>query len=97
VIHKIKYRASDRNEVGYCQDHAASRVAGKPVYRHRLVWAHAEPEVTYTVDKGLPTERTVTIPSREAGYAIPGWERRVFVREEAMRVAEQIARAIEGY
>jgi hypothetical protein len=96
VIHKIKNCVSDRNEVGYCQDHAASLVAGEPVYLNRLVWAHAEPEVKYTVDKGLPTETTVTIPAREAGYAIPGWERRV-AREEAMRISEQIARAIAGY
>lgn len=77
---------SERKPVGYMIDHAASRAAGEPVYLGHLVWADERP-----ADPVLGRE------ALHAGYAIPGWKRRVFVREEAMRIAEQIARAVAGY
>lgn len=82
----ITYGVSERKPVGYMIDHAASRAAGEPVYLGHLVWADERPADPVTGREAL-----------HAGYAIPGWQRRVFVREDAMRIAEAIAKAVAGY
>jgi len=84
--HEINHCVSERKPVGYMIDHAASRAAGEPVYLGHLVWA-----------EGRPADPVTGRVALHAGYAIPGWERRVFVREEAMRIAEDIAKSLAGY
>lgn len=86
MTHEIKDVVSEPKPVGYMIDHAASKAAGEPVYLGHLVWANERAADPVTGRVAL-----------HAGYAIPGWERRVFIKEDAMRIAEQIARAVAGY
>lgn len=86
MIDDIKFCTSERKPIGYMVDQAASQVAGEPVYRCHLVWA-----------EGRPADLAIGREALPAGYVIPGSQRRVPERQEAMRIAERISRAVAGY
>ena len=86
MIDDIKYCASERHEV------TGGVMTWRDVHRMQrterfvLRWAEERPAVL-----------GINRPTLPAGWAIPGWERRVQDKQEALRIVEAIAKAMAGY